>query len=141
MNAVVIHLQIPDSSAVTKCSCPAALAHIKQMFPVQRLPHKLRPSILVIWFTADGKLSSIIKLYFILQDFHIIIPRCLSTRPQDTRKARMHGLLSMDIRLYSSDVQKITVSLEGTFCVMCQNPLGKNLAKLYAFLVEAVDIP
>ena len=65
MNAVVIHLQIPDSSAVTKCSCPAALAHIKQMFPVQRLPHKLRPSILVIWFTADGKLSSIIKLYFI----------------------------------------------------------------------------
>ena len=42
---------------------------------------------------------------------------------------------------YKSDIEKLAVDLQSAVGVVGQNLLGKNLTKLYAFLVKAVQIP
>ena len=40
-----------------------------------------------------------------------------------------------------SDIQQITELLQRPVCLMGQDSLGQHLAKLYAFLIKAVDVP
>ena len=41
----------------------------------------------------------------------------------------------------SENAKQLAVLCQSTVCILCENCLGQDLTELYAFLVEAVDIP
>ena len=71
-----------------------------------------------------------------------IIPFFLTVFSVQVRHRRIYREVCLkrgpQLKAVASDIQKIAVSLQRAVCIVSKNPLCKNLAKLNAFLIEAV---